>query len=392
MSTIVCDILPPGGGVPSEEPTIPPTDPPDATWLPTGTIALYLVGPRDAPRLHSVAADRSTTDMGEILYDRPGMSRSGRWVASTGAPSPAATVWAMNLETGDNLITPLTPDYLLNGVAFNHDETRMAFVELGPFTAEAYVWAVVVVNLTDGSTARYEMTMTRGSDPELLPGRPIGWANAGDELLIDTFLPGTEGSWRGVWAVTIPPGVGSGFLDSLSRREIIPYGDYLSSPNLSPDATQLAYLNRDFSYTPEDYVVMAYDLAVNELWSVDLASASPRGRVVLLDGGALSQDAAAWSPDGSQILFAQGRYAGGDTFSSLTLTVHDDSGSSESVGLAPLPAGGWLLDMHWCTDDLALATVGVPGGGRELHMVDMTSGAASLVDSADRIHVLGCVH
>ncbi len=202
LSTVVCIVPSPTSEGPSEEPPVPSTEGPPAGWLPSGTIALYLVGPRDASRLHSVAADRSTTDMGEILYDRPGMSRTGRWVASTGAPSPAATVWAMNLETGDNLITPLTPDYLLNGVAFNHDETRMAFVELGSFTAEAYVWAVVVVNLTDGSTARYEMTMTLGSDAELLPGYPIGWSNSGDELLIDTFLPGTEGTWRGVWAVT----------------------------------------------------------------------------------------------------------------------------------------------------------------------------------------------
>lgn len=392
VSTLVCDILPPGTAVPSEEPPIAPTEPPAASWLPTGTIALYLVGPRDAPRLHSVAADRSITDLGAVLYDRPGMSRTGSWVASTGAPSPAATVRAVNLETGDTIIAPLTPDFSLNGLAFDYAETRMAYVELGQFTAEAYVWAVVVVNLTDGSTVRYEMTMTLGSDPVLLPGHPIGWSNPGNELLLDTFLPGTEGSWRGVWAVTILPGVGSGFLDSLSRREIVPSGGYLTTPIFSPDHSQLAYLNRDFSYMPDDYEVMAYDLAVNELWTSNSDGTVPQRRINVVDGRALERDALAWSPDGTQILFAQGTFAGSDTFASLTLKVLDSGGAVRDVGPAPIPAGGWLLDMHWCSPDLALATVGVPGGGQELHMVDMTSGTSSLVDSADRVHVLDCVH
>jgi hypothetical protein len=297
----------------------------------------------------------------------------------------------VNLETGDNLITPLTPDYMLNGVAFNHDETRMAFVELGPFTPDAYVWAVVVVNLTDGTTARYEMTMTLGSDPELLPGHPVGWSSSGDELLLDTFLPGTEGTWRGVWAVTIPPGVGSGFLESLSRREVIPYGDYLTSPHLSPDATQLAYLNRDFTYTPDDYVVMAYDLVVHQLWTVNLVSAAPSSLVNVTDGGALERDASAWSPDGAQVLFAQGRFVGGDSFPALTLKVHESGGTVRDVGPAPLPAGGWLLGLDWCAPEIALATVRVPGGPYELQMIDLTTGASSLVDSGDGMSVLGCI-
>jgi hypothetical protein len=391
LSTIVCDILPPSAGLPSEEPPIPATDAPGASWLPDGTIALYLVGPRDARRLHAVAADRSTTDLGEVLYDRPEISRTGRWVASTGAPSPSATVRAVNLETGDTIIAPLTPDFSLNGLAFDYAETRMAYVELGQFTAESYDWAVVVVNLTDGSTVRHEMTMSLGSDPELLPGKPVGWSNPGNELLLDTFLPGTEGSWRGVWAVTILPGVGSGFLETLSRREVIPYGDYLLSPRLSPDGSQLAYLNRDFTYTPDNYEVIAYDLAVNELWTVSSDGTARQRLINVIDGGALGSDALSWSPDGTQILFAQGTFAGSQAFASLTLKVRDSGGALRDVGPAPIPAGGWLMGVDWCTPDLALATVAVPGTGQELHIVDMTSGATSLVDSADRVQVLGCI-
>jgi hypothetical protein len=134
---------------------------------------------------------------------------------------------------------------------------------------------------------------------------------------------------------------------------------------------------------------MAYDLAVNQLWAVDLASGSPSSLVNVTDGGALAR-AAAWSPDGAQTLFAQGNY-GGDAFASLTLKVRDSTGTVRDVGPAPLPPGGGLRGLDWCTPGTALATVTTADYEHQLHTVDVTGGGTGLVTSATHISVLGCV-
>ena len=91
---------------------------------------------------------------------------------------------------------------------------------------------------------------------------------------------------------------------------------------------------RDPDYAPAHYEPIAYDTAVNQLWALDLAGGVPALLVEVTDGGALGYDAA-WSPDGAQVLFAQGTYAG-DTFAGLTLKVRDGSGAVRDVGLLPL--------------------------------------------------------
>jgi hypothetical protein len=363
---------------------------PPPSWLPAGTIALYIAGPWGEGRLYALAADGSTTDLGRDLYGMPVASRTGRWVASASSTYPATAVTAVNLENGATFVTPLTPNFTLYGLAFDSLETRLALMELGVSATGDYVWAIVVVNLADGSTTRFETTMTLGITPPMLPGNPVGWSASGDELLLDTFMPDTEGNWGGVWGVALPPGAVSAPLDSLSRRQLVPAGGYLATPRLSPDATQLLYLNRDFAYTPAGYVVMAYDLAVNELWSVNLASGSPTSLVNVTNGGALARDAA-WSPDSTQVLFAQGSYSGGDTFASLTLKARDGGGTVRDVGPAPLLPGGDLNGLAWCTADIGLATVTTADYDHELHTVNMTSGATAFVAANTRVAVLGCI-
>ena len=403
LSLLACSIpTPPSSTLPPPPPTItpfappttvpttiPPPDTPPPSWLPAGTIALYATGPWESPRLHAVAADGSTTDLGLDVHGSATASRTGRWIASAGGPYPADSVVAVNLETGITFVTPLTPDFTLYGLAFDPAETRLALMELGGSGVGDYLWAIVVVNLADGSTTRFETTMTMGSASPILPGNPVGWAASGDELLLDTFMPDTEGNWGGVWGVTLPPGAAAASLDTLGRREFVPAGGYLAPPYLSPDANHLLYLNRDFSYTPAGYEPMAYDLAVNQLWAVDLASGSPSSLVNVTDGGALAR-AAAWSPDGAQTLFAQGNYAG-DAFASLTLKVRDSTGTIRDIGPAPLPPGGGLRGLDWCIPDTALATVTTADYEHQLHTVDVTSGGTGLVTSATHISVLGCV-
>jgi hypothetical protein len=373
---------------PTESPTEPPTEPPPSSWLPAGTSALYATGVWDELQLYALAAGPSSTDLGRTVTFNSALSRTGRWIAHADSPAPATNVVVANLESGTSHTVPLTPDYSIYGMAFDHAETRLAFTELGS-DAGTYTWAVVVVDLADGSTARFEDTFGLPvADGVMLPGRPLGWTAAGDELLLDTFMPDTEGNWAGVWAVTMPPGASSTALDTLSQRVILAAGDYTAEPHLSPDATRLLYLSRDYSYTPSGYTPEAYDLAVNQLGQVDVATGDSTLLVDATDGSALARDAA-WSQEAPDILFAQGTYAGG-TFGSLTLKRREASGAVSDAGPVPLPPGGTLQSIDWCLPGLALAVVTTADYDHQLYVVEF-GGGSTLVASDAYISVLGCV-
>jgi len=381
---------PPATGVPTaESPTEPPTEPPSSSWLPTGTFVLYATGAWDELQLYALAPGPSITDLERTVTFNSALSRTGHWIAHAHSPAPATSVVVANLENGTTHTVPLTPDYSLYGMAFDHAETRLAFMELGGSGTGTYTWAVVVVNLADGSTARFEDTFSLPVGAGvMLSGWPIGWTAAGDELLLDTFMPDTEGNWAGVWAVALPPGTPSAALNTLSRRTVIAAGDYSAETRLSPDATHLLYLNRDPSYTPAGYAPMAYDLAVNQLWQVNVASGASTQLLNVTDGGALARTAA-WSQELPHTLFAQGSYAG-DTFASLMLKVRDDTGTIHDAGSVPLPPGGSLQSVDWCLPDFALVVVTTADYAHQLHIVEF-GGGSTLVTSDAYITVLGCI-
>jgi hypothetical protein len=381
---------PPATEVPTaESPTEPPTEPPPASWLPTGTFALYATGVWDELQVYALAPGPSSTDLGQAVTFNSALSRTGRWIAKANGPAPATSVVVANLESSTTYNIPLTPDYYLYGMAFDHAETRLAFTELGGSGTGTYTWAIVVVNLADGSTARFEDSFSHPvGDGVMLSGQPIGWTAAGDELLLDTFMPDTEGNWAGVWAVTLPPGTPSAALNTLSRRVVIAGGDYSAETRLSADATRLLYLNRDYSYTPAGYTPMAYDLAVNQLGEVDIATGSPTLLVNAVDGSARARTAS-WSQESPQILFAQGNYAG-EAFGSLMLKRRDAGGTISDAGPVPLPPGGSLQSIDWCLPNLALVVIATADYDHQLHVVEF-GGGSTLVASDAYISVLGCV-
>jgi hypothetical protein len=373
----------------AESPTEPPTEPPSSSWLPTGTFALYATGVWDELQVYALAPGPSSTDLGRAVTFNNALSRTGRWIARANSPAPATGVVIANLESSTTYNIPLTTDYTLYGMAFDHTETRLAFMELGGTGTGTYIWAIVVVNLADGSTARFEDSFGFPvGEGVMLSGRPIGWTAAGDELLLDTFMPDTEGNWAGVWAVTLPPGTTSAALSTLSKRVVLVAGDYTAEPRLSTDATRLLYLNRDYSYTPSGYTPMAYDLAVNQLGEADLATGSPTLLVDATDGSALARTAA-WSQEGPDILFAQGTYAG-DAFGSLTLKRREAAGTISDAGPVPLPPGGSLQSIDWCLPNSALAVVATADNDHQLYLVEFGAGS-TLVTSDAYISVLGCI-
>jgi hypothetical protein len=371
--------------VPATTPSLTPPPTPTAELSRGGTIALYSAGPPDQASLYALTSDGSMTDLGRAVYPQAAVSADGRWVATTDSPLAPEAVVASNLETGTIYTVPVTSDFESYGMAFDSEAARLAFVEIGSPGSDGTPWALAVVSMEDGSTVRFGATT--GPDNTLLPGSPIGWS--GDELLLDTFIPYSDALSTGLWAVTLPPDVDSTSFDELDRREVLSDGSYLFNPRLSPDASRLLYLGRDYDYTPDNYGPVGYDLAVNQLGLLDVESDTSTPLVEETEGGALGGDVA-WSPDGSLGLFASGRYDGG-TFASLTLKTVDATGTVTEVAPIPLPTEGFLVSLDWCAQDTALVVVAADEGVYQLHAMDLASGESSLLASDDEIGLLGCV-
>jgi hypothetical protein len=351
-------------------------------------MALYVAGPWETPQLHVLAADGTMTDLAHRVHRGATASFTGRWVASLGSPPPTETVQIADLEGSTRYTIPTTADTSVQGMAFHRQGTRLAFVEIGPPTSERIPWAIVEVVLADGSTTRFEGT-TGEHDPPL-PGTPLAWPGS-DELFLNTFLPYTEEGSTGLWGLSLPPDTAAAPIATLETRLVLTGTDYLFQPELAPGGQRFLYLNRDYDYTPADYEPRAYDLAVHQLGLVALGGTSSRLLVDVTDGGALA-GAAAWSPDGTEILFAEGRYAGGDTFGPLTLKTLDvEAGTTRELGAAPLPERGTLVSLDWCAPRTALAVVATWEGAHQLHTLDLETGESQRLVDDDFVQVLGCV-
>ena len=387
---------------PSPSPTVEPESPLPTSPLPTPpsplpsptpevepaldrAVALYAAGTPEDASLYALTDDATTADLDEAVHEWAAVSRDGRWFATSSSAPPAERAMIFDLTTGNRYIVEVRADFDVFGMAFDPEATRLVFLELAQPGVEGLSWAIVVVDLEDGSVVRLEGPVDPDSD--LLPGNPMGWH--GEELLISTFIPYTDAIAEGIWAVSVPPGVTAVPVEELEPREVLPGGSYLFQPRYSVEAARLLYLNRDFDYTPDDYEVFGFDLAVNELWVLDLEDESSELMVEETEGGALGADVA-WSPDGESSLFAEGRYEGA-TFAFLDLRTVDATGTVTDVAPIPLPADGDLISLDWCRPDTALVVVATADRVHELQWVDLGSGESSVIASDDVISMIGCV-
>jgi hypothetical protein len=392
---------PPPEPTPTFEPTSTPVPPtvtleptpaatPTQTPAPPEQIAFYGAGPAQAPQLHALAADGATTTLELNVYQGAALSSSGRWIASPSALPSAPSAVITDLQGGTTYTIDATAGWGIYRMAFDHAEDRLAFLELGPAQERPIPWAIVVVDLVDGTTTRYEDT-TR-PDEGVYPGNPLAWVSGDRELLIGAFLPYSDGFYAGVKALQVLPGTASTPIASLDQRTLIPGGTYRSIPRLSPDGRRLLYLARDPDYRPADYTPVL-DFAVNQLWALDIESATPTLLYEVTNGDALGGDliggAAAWAPSGERILFAQGHYAG-TNWGSLALLVYDQTGQVQERAPLPLPEEGAGLHLAWCRPDTALAVLTAGPDPTQLYMVDVETADLKLLTTADTVFVLGC--
>jgi hypothetical protein len=378
-------------------PTIPPTEPPPPTaappsWYGAGTVALFSVGDQASGDLYALDHDGVTHLVLPGIGGGAAVSPDGRWLGFVrGETEDKPWIELHDAETGASreILTDTFVASTLN-LAFDRGSRRLAYLYLGDLGESGVVpWALVVVDLERNTTAHYDAQMTR-EDRRSLPGMPVGWSS-GDELVINTFMPYSGGGWAGVWGVTFPADGAPASLDTLSLRELLPGAPaYLSHLFLSPDGQNLAFLSRDPDYKPDNYLFEFYDLAVNRLETLALASGA-RTLLVRVDDGSALAHALAWSPAGDRLLFAQGRYEGGEQLGTLTLKSSDLDGAVVEHGPLTLPPSGTLADLAWCTASQVLY-VAWDGTDytQQLYSLDLTTALSTQLSRGEQINLITC--
>jgi hypothetical protein len=382
---------PPAPSVTPAPPTATPA-PQLATWYGEGVVALFGSGDNEQADLYSLGGDGTTrlalADVGREVSVSP----DGRWLGFVRwGQDGRGSLELHDARSGESRqITPETTSGLLR-FAFDPDGRRLAYLDLGTYTDAGVPWALVVVDLESGAEARYEALMEDGQTRPL-PGAPVGWSGVrpADELIIDTFMPYTEGGWMGVWGVTLPADGTSAPLAALPLRELIPGAPaYSSRLYLAPDGRSAAFLGRDPDYYPDNYYPEFYDLAVNR---IEIAALDDGARTVVVaatDGSALARGLA-WSPSGERLLFAQGTYED-ESFVELALKSSDRAGVVVTYGPLTLPPLGGLLELAWCNPSLALYVTWDGGTGTQhLLSFDLNTGVTGEVSSGNQLEVVGC--
>jgi hypothetical protein len=342
--------------------------------------------------LYALGADGTTWLVLADVGRETNASVDGRWLGFVRwGQDGRGSLELHNARSGEShQIIPETTSGLLR-FAFDPDGRRMAYLDLGAYTDAGVPWALVVVDLESGAEARYEALMEDGQTRPL-PGAPVGWSGVGseDELIIDTFLPYTEGGWMGVWGVTLPTDGTSAPLAALSLRELIAGAPaYSSQLYLAPDGRSVSFLGRDPEYYPDNYFPEFYDLAVNRLEVAALEDGTRTPLVVAKDGSALARGLA-WSPSGERLLFAQGIYDG-ESFAELALKSSDRAGVVVTYGPLTLPPLGGLLELAWCNPSLALYVTWDGGTGTQhLLSFDLNTGVTGEISSGYQLAVVGC--
>jgi hypothetical protein len=368
--------------------------PKPTTWSGADTIALFVGGDDERADLFVL----SKGDISRVLF--PDVANQVQSSPETGwlgfvrwSQDGRGILEVHNLETDETRQVIPDSDSGLFRFAFDQEGRHLAYVELGAPSETGVPWALVVVDLRTGESAKYDAVMS-SNETRPLPGAPIGWSGVdgvSDELIIDTFLPYTEGGSMGVWGLTLPASGASAPLEELSARELLPEAPvYLSRLFFSPDAQLLAYLGRNPDYLPTDYVPEFYDLAVNRLGVVALENGS-RTLIVDVDDGSALARALAWSPNGERLLFAQGRYDG-DEFAELSLKSADLDGTVVDYGPLNQPLSGGLLGLAWCDPSLVLyLNWDGSAGVRRLFSFDLNTGVSNEIAVYSRLEIVSCL-
>jgi hypothetical protein len=254
-----------------------------------------------------------------------------------------------------------------------------------------HAWAIFVRDLATESETLFGGPFLAHSHERPLPGDPIAWID--DELLLSTFVYHGEQRNRGVWVLDVGEAI-PGETVSLQAydRQVLSPEDVSPRlywrPTISPGSDMLAFLIYDYDYKPSCLDDNRYEeSSMVALGVVSLTGGEPRILVdATRDDGALATPLT-WSPDGQQVLFAQGQCQDQSTLFESTLRAVDLQGSITGEWPLARVETIWWGEALWCTPDDVFYT----HNRGELWHLNLVTGQSKQVLSSKWVRLVGCL-
>ena len=146
--------------------------------------------------------------------------------------------------------------YELYGGVYSSGNDQVAYLEQNPSTRAFNVW------LADLGGADRKMLLSEASSPSDLPLLPVAWSDAYHTLILNAFVPDSDLTFEGLWALDLTSGV-------LGELELGQSG-YSSNPLLSPDGELLVFNASTYAHAPlySNDVVKVLDLRDRTIWTL----------------------------------------------------------------------------------------------------------------------------
>lgn len=369
----------------SPTPTPTETPIPISTPLPVKGSVLIAHGDREMLTLSQIGPEGEIWPLGGSLpisdadWASPRLSPDGDWLAYLASDSEDFVI--VNLHTREEIV--IDGDAVVSVPMFDPTSRQLAYtVE----RMDTYTWTIHLRDMVTGEEARLvsPKSVRRSPYDEPLPGKPIAWVD--HELLVDTFGP--EAAHLGVWAVDASKAISgeSIGLPQYDRSILKPQGTEYLDPILSLDNRWLAFVTWSYDYLPS-----CRDDSPGSTTGVGVVSVAGGAMRRLVDvtniDGSVFGWTLAWSPDGSQILFAEETCRGASAFSNATLRTVDLQGKITHEWPTVRLGDDCCQEAEWCTPGLIYYL----DGRDQLWQLNVQTGQAELVLTDNQIRILGCL-
>jgi hypothetical protein len=360
---------------------------------------LIAYGAAYKPTLAQVGIQGGISPLGEFSSridssDPPYLSPDGKWLAYSESDDHEDRMILYNFETHETQTISPSVGANVEGPVLDAAGERVAYAILADPAYQInglYAWAIYVRTIATEVETLFGGPFLARPHERPLPGKPIAWV--GDELLLNTLLYLGEDSNQGIWALDVNQAV-PGEATSLQNydRQVLSPEDLAPRlyhrPTISPGSDMLAFFIYDHDHEPSCLGDSWYEEGSTvALGVVPTTDGEPRVLVDVASVDSMLASPLTWSPDGQQILFAQGQCEDTSTLLRWTLRIVDLRGNI--VGEWPLESieTTWWGAALWCSPDDMFYT----RQRGELWHLNLVTGRNEQLLSDEWVRLIGCL-
>ncbi len=270
---------------------------------------------------------------------------------------------------------------------FNTTGQHLAFLEsVYPLTAGRDTWFVHIRDIATGMDTRFQGPIVAPGhlDDEPLRGEPIAWV--GEELLLNILAPPESPNLdiRALDVSKVVPG------ETVSLRQydrlVLSHKDVeYMGPTISPDNEVIAFVVWDHDHRPS-----CLDNSFGTITGLGVVPVAGGPARLLVDvtgtDSALAAQPLTWSPDGSQVLFAQGTCQDASSPFELMLRTVDLQGNIIHEWPLVRLQNTCCQEALWCTPEQIFYL----RGNDQLWRLNVETGQSEQVLSSNQIRLVGC--